>query len=248
MLGQPKLPKIKKAWPRPTTENGKKRELHFRTADAAPGRATLPPAPARLCTRHPAHFSPAGSRCPHEASDPRALGPAGAPASGQSHPGLAFPEKNRLEMRAPTTGTWKIQSVPPPSPALSAEFAANAGPAADPRQGVRHPNPPERGRVGSRGWGHRTRRALQPPPRQAEPGARQLHRQLPGSPRGTCGVREREAWGETDPTPGPAAPTPCCPQRAGQDARRGRAKRASPWSRLCTNPSPLDSRLPAMCK
>ena len=77
--------------------------------------------------------------------------------------------------------------------------------------------------AGAWGRGHCTRRALQPPPRQTEPEARQTRGKLPGSPRKTCGVREREAGGETDPTPGPAAPTPCCPQRAGHGARRGRA-------------------------
>lgn len=37
---------------------------------------------------------------------------------------LPFPERNRLEMRAPTTGTWKTQSV---SPSLSRSLRRNRG-------------------------------------------------------------------------------------------------------------------------
>lgn len=85
------------------------------------------------------------------------------------------------------------------------------------------PTPPGRGRLGRWVQGPRASRALQPPPGQAEPQASQISGQLRGSLRGTCGVRKREAGGETDPTPGPAAPTPCCPQCAGHGARRGRA-------------------------
>lgn len=124
----------------------------------------------------------------------------GAPASGLPLPGPAFPGENRFEVRAPSAAPWKTQSASLPLP-LSA-------PSSQPvrrRELAATPRPPAWARwVVGPGTRHPARAAI-PPPRtpaaEAGRGARLIRGQLPGSPRKTCGVREREARGETDPLP-----------------------------------------------
>lgn len=196
----------------PSRSDGARRgDAPTRTGLCPPGTEAGAPPPGP-----PLLFSLAGSRCPREASDSRALGPASTPGSGQPLPGLALPERYRLEMRAPAAATWKTQRFSP-LPTLSAEFGTNAGLGADSRRASATPTPPECGRVGS-GTLHPAPCSLRPgrpSPRPGRPAG-----QLSGSRRGTWEL-EKGRPQERNPPPDPAAPTPCCPERAGPGARRG---------------------------
>lgn len=148
--------------------------------DPAPGRATLPSAPGLpLSTRDRGGGSPPPGTLSF--FHPWGLG---APVRRATRapsvpplPGFAFPGEEQVRNAGACDGDLGITKwFASLSFALGAEFAADAGPGADPRRAVRHPAPG----------------AHCSPRRDLEKGRPE----------------------ERDPTPGPAAPTPCCPQRA----------------------------------
>lgn len=130
--------------------------------DPAPGRATLPSAPGLpLSTRDRGGGSPPPGTLSF--FHPWGLGAPVRRATREPSvpplPGFAFPGEEQVRNAGACDGDLGITKwFASLSFALGAEFAADAGPGADPRRAVRHPNPQERGRVGS-GTLHRARTA-----------------------------------------------------------------------------------------
>lgn len=175
------------------------------TRDRGGGSPTRPPSPL---------FHPRGLAAPAR----RATRAPSVRRAPQPLPGLAFPERYRLEMRAPATATWKTQGFSP-FPTLRAEFGTHAGLGADSRRASAAPTPQSAG-----AWdrGLCTERAAASAQAGRAP-AGQTRGQLSGSPRGTWELENGRPH-EKKPHSRPAAPTPCCPKRAGHGARRGESR------------------------
>lgn len=153
------------------------------TRDRGGGSPTRPPSPL---------FHPRGLAAPAR----RATRAPSVRRAPQPLPGLAFPERYRLEMRAPATATWKTQGFSP-FPTLSAEFGTHAGLGADSRRASAAPTPQSAG-----AWdrGLCTERAAASAQAGRAPGRADPRAALRISP-GKLGAREWEATREKTPLP-----------------------------------------------